>query len=122
MIKIIKPDFVFEDERGSLVQLFREGFKQVNVVFSKAGVVRGNHFHRLNREGFYVVDGSFSLEVYKDGLPHEKYEFKKDDMFIIEPFVMHSFCYHENTTLIGFYDNGVELEDGTKDIVSEAEK
>ena len=43
MIKILKPDFVFEDERGSLVQLVREGYKQINVVVSKAGYERGRH-------------------------------------------------------------------------------
>jgi dTDP-4-dehydrorhamnose 3,5-epimerase-like enzyme len=43
MIKILKPDFVFEDERGSLVQLVRDGYKQINVVTSKAGVERGRH-------------------------------------------------------------------------------
>ena len=55
MITVIKPDFVFEDERGSLVQLVHEGYKQINVVTSKAGVKRGRHYHKLNREGFYVV-------------------------------------------------------------------
>ena len=40
-------------------------------------------------------------------------------MFLIEPEVMHSFIYLEDTTLIGFYDKGVELPDGTKDIIPE---
>lgn len=118
MVKIIKPDFIFEDERGTLIQLFREGFKQVNVVTSKAGVVRGNHCHNINREGFFVVDGSFTLEVHC-GENKARYDFKKGDMFVIEPKVMHSFFYHENTTLVGFYDIGVELPDGTKDIIPE---
>ena len=120
MIKILKPDFVFEDERGSLVQLVREGYKQINVVTSKAGVERGNHFHRLNREGFYVVEGAFLLEVSLDG-KIESYEFVKGDMFIINPMVMHRFVYREDTTLVAFYDNGVELPDGTKDIIAEAD-
>ena len=120
MIKIIKPDFVFEDERGTLTQLIHEGYNQINVVTSKAGVERGNHYHALNREGFYVVDGSFLLEAILNG-KSESYQFKKGDMFIIEPNVMHRFVYLEDTVLVAFYDKGVELPDGTKDIIAEAD-
>ncbi len=118
MIKILKPDFVFNDERGTLVQLVHEGYNQINVVTSKAGVERGNHCHNINREGFYVVEGSFTVNVSKNG-EKASYNFGKGDMFIIEPQVMHSFFYHEDTTLVGFYDKGVELPDGTKDIIAE---
>ncbi len=120
MIKIIEPDFVFEDERGTLTQLVHKGYNQINVVTSKAGVERGNHYHALNREGFFVVEGSFFLEASLDG-KKESHEFKKGDMFIIEPYVMHRFVYHENTVLVAFYDKGVELPDGTKDIIAEAD-
>lgn len=118
MITILTPDFIFEDERGTLVQLVHEGYKQINVVSSKAGTVRGNHCHNLNREGFYVIEGSFTVDVHK-GDEKASFTFGKGDMFVIEPEVMHSFVYHENSTLIGFYDKGVELPDGTKDIIPE---
>lgn len=120
MIKIIEPDFIFEDDRGSLVQLVHEGYSQINVVTSKAGVERGNHFHKINREGFYVVEGAFTLEASLNG-QKETYEFRKGDMFIIEPYVMHRFIYLDDTTLVAFYDKGVELPDGSKDIISEAD-
>lgn len=118
MIKIIEPDFVYEDERGSLVQLVREGYKQINVVVSKAGFERGRHYHALNREGFYVVEGAFTVEA-KLGEKKEIFNFKKGDMFIIEPNVVHTFDYHEDSILVSFYDRGVELPDGTKDIIAE---
>ena len=120
MIEIIKPDFIFEDDRGSLVQLIHEGYSQINVVTSKAGVERGNHYHAANREGFYVVEGSFLLEASLNE-KKESYEFKKGDMFIIEPYVMHRFVYREDTVLVAFYDKGVEFPDGTKDIIAEAD-
>ncbi len=120
MIEIVKPDFVFEDERGALVQLVHDGWKQINVAVSKAGFERGNHFHRLNREGFYVVEGCFTLEA-KLGNKKEVYDFKKGDMFIINPDVIHRFIYHEDSVLVAFYDKGVELPDGTKDIIAEAD-
>ena len=119
MIKILKPDFVFEDERGSLVQLVREGYKQINVVFSKAGFERGRHYHALNREGFYVVEGLFTVEATL-GDRKESFTFRKGDMFLIEPNVVHTFDYIEDSVLVSFYDRGVELPDGTKDIIAEA--
>lgn len=33
MIKVIKPDFEFQDERGFLLQLVHEGFRQFNIIF-----------------------------------------------------------------------------------------
>ncbi len=120
MIEIVKPDFVFEDERGALVQLVHDGWKQINVAVSKAGFERGNHFHRLNCEGFYVIEGRFTVEA-KLGVKKEIYDFSKGDMFIIEPNVIHRFIYHEDSVLVAFYDKGVELPDGTKDIIAEAD-
>ena len=40
-------------------------------------------------------------------------------MFIIPEYVYHSFEYHEDTYLVALYDNGVELDENTKDIWSE---
>ena len=34
MLKIIKSDFEFVDERGKLVQLIHDGYKQINVITS----------------------------------------------------------------------------------------
>ena len=35
LINILKPDFTFNDDRGTLVQLVHEGYNQMNVVTSK---------------------------------------------------------------------------------------
>ena len=61
MIKVIKPDFEFQDERGFLLQLVHEGFRQFNIIFSRQGVFRGGHYHQENTEAFYVISGSFEL-------------------------------------------------------------
>lgn len=52
MIEFIKPDFSFADERGALTQLCREGWKQINVTSSKAGVFRGGHYHKTIKKPF----------------------------------------------------------------------
>ena len=40
-------------------------------------------------------------------------------MFLVPPYVMHSFKYKEDSLLVAMYDLGVEYEDGTKDIHTE---
>lgn len=115
LVEILKPDFQFQDERGSLVQLVREGYKQFNIIFSKAGVIRGNHYHKINCEAFYVIEGSLELTLTKDGNT-EKHLFKAGDMFRIRPGISHSFYYETDTWLASMYDKGVELTSGGKDI------
>lgn len=115
LIELIEPNFIYEDQRGSLTQLVREGYSQVNVITSKEGCIRGGHYHKQNRETFYVVSGALRLTVKKDG-QSEVYTFRKGAMFTISPFVCHDFVFLSDTLLVSMYDRGVELSNGEKDI------
>ncbi|RKI40082.1 cupin domain-containing protein [bacterium D16-51] len=115
MLKIVEPDFLFEDARGKLVQLAHAGFEQVNYVFSAGGSFRGGHYHKENAECFYVISGRFKIAVEMDG-KREEHIFGAGDMFCVPPMAAHSFSYLEDTQLIALYDRGVEHPDGTKDI------
>lgn len=116
MIEFLKTDFEFTDERGSITQLVHDGWKQVNYITSKAGVLRGKHYHKHNEEAFYVISGEFELELtdIKTG-EKETYIIKEKDFFLIKSYVSHSFKYTKDTTLISMYSNGVE-EGDNKDI------
>lgn len=119
LVKVIEPDFLFEDERGIIAQLVHEGYQQINVVTSKAGSVRGNfHYHQSNNETFYIVEGTISLETKFENI-NETNVFAKGDMFCIEKNIRHKFVFLEDTILIGLYDKGVSLEDGRKDIIED---
>ena len=115
LCEMLKTDFHHEDERGSLVQLVHDGYKQVNVITSRGGMVRGGHYHKFNREAFYVVSGSCEVSFTRDE-EGEKHIFSAGDFFQIFPGVGHTFSYLEDTVLIGLYDLGVEMDDGEKDI------
>lgn len=119
LLEIIKPDFMFEDERGLLAQITHEPFGQVNAVFTKKGAVRGNlHYHKTTKEAFFIISGQ--VDVFLSlGQQQEKHTFKTGDMFIIHENVKHTFDYKEDTYLVALYTSCVELEDGTKDIVSD---
>jgi dTDP-4-dehydrorhamnose 3,5-epimerase-like enzyme len=117
-IKFIKPDFTFEDSRGSLNQIVSKGkWSQVNFIESAPSSIRGNHYHEINRELFYIIQGRFYLTLEMNGIK-KMYDIVAKDLFIIEPYVLHSFEYIEKTMLIAMYDKGVELENGKKDILT----
>lgn len=117
MIKFINPDFKFEDDRGCLVQLVHQGFSQVNYIRSKPGAIRGGHYHKDNKEAFYVISGSFRLVLIdNDTKLHEEHLIASGTFFIIEKNISHFFEFTSDTSLISMYDKGVENKDGTKDI------
>ena len=57
LIERIEKDFEYVDDRGTLTQLVRKGYSQINIVTSKGGVFRGGHYHRLNTEAYYIIKG-----------------------------------------------------------------
>ena len=118
LVEFLNPDFVFENEAGSLKQLVHDGWKQVNIISSVSGSKRGGHYHKYNKEAFYIISGAFNLIVWNDE-KQEKYTIKGGDFFLIRENVFHTFEYTEDTWLISMYSNGVELDEKNKDIWTE---
>lgn len=118
LIEKLKTDFEFKDERGTLTQLVRRGYSQVNVITSKGGMLRGGHYHKLNTEAFFIVSGSCKVTAQK-GKEKEEFEFHTGNFFRVSPYVFHEFYYYEETILVSMYSLGVELDDGTQDTYTE---
>ena len=52
------------DNRGSLVELIKsDGFGQIFYSTTKPGITRGNHFHNLKIERFYVITGKCRIRL-----------------------------------------------------------
>jgi len=115
LIEMLEPDFKFANDTGLLVQLVHEGWKQVNVLVSKAGSTRGGHYHKVSKEVFYVVSGELKLTLETD-TEKEEYALKEDDMFLVSPYQRHTFSFMKDTVMVSMYDICVEREDGSKDI------
>lgn len=115
LMKSLEPDFKFCDCRGSLVQLVHDGWRQVNVIQSDAGKIRGGHYHKQNREAFYIISGKVKLEL-SSGTITESHIVKTGDMFTVCSYVTHTFYFIENTVLVSMYDLGVERPGQDMDI------
>ena len=117
LIEFIKPDFEHIDERGSLIQLVHNGYKQVNYITSSTKCVRGNHYHKKNEEAFFIISGKIKLTLEKLDQPIiEVHELGANNFFIIKRNINHIFEFLEPTTLISMYSSGVEESDGSIDI------
>ena len=117
LIEKLTPDFTFPDDRGLLVQLVHEGYRQVNAVFTKKGAVRGNyHYHSSTDEVFFVLGGRVAVTAVLDGVT-DTAEFCTGDMFRIPVNVRHNCRYLEDTNLVVLYTNPVDRPDGTRDII-----
>lgn len=114
-IEIIQPDFCLDNEKGRLVQLVHDGWKQFNVLISPQGSNRGGHFHKINRECFYVIEGKMKL-IIGDKKNELIKQFGPGDFFVIPPYTLHSLAFEEKTILVALYDIGIERENGEKDI------
>ena len=120
MYKLRDVDFQHKDDRGSLTQLIHDGYRQINVLESVKGSVRGAHFHKRSTEAFYLISGSVEVE-FKCKAEMKKVTFHQGDFFEINPFVLHNMYFPEDCLMVQMYDIPVENSDGTKDIFTEDE-
>ncbi len=116
--ELLPVDFEFVDDRGKLVQLIHDGYKQVNVLTTKQGVTRGDHYHKVCHEAFFVLSGSVAVTLRR-GEQTEQVTFHVSDFFQIDPYVVHSMFFPEDCVMVQLYDVPVEGTDGRKDIYTD---
>jgi dTDP-4-dehydrorhamnose 3,5-epimerase-like enzyme len=118
MYKCLDPDFVHKDFRGTLVQLIHSGYQQVNVLTSRKGVIRGNHYHKKSVEAFYIIQGSVDVIFGRENESAEKH-FESGAFFQIYPNVQHTMRFPEDCVMLQLYDRHIESSNGEKDIYYE---
>lgn len=116
MLKVIKRYFIHEDKRGTLEGLVNfEEWKEINLISSLAGVERGNHYHKETLELFIILEGEINviLEKVKDGkLIGNKTEriVKGGDVFLIDPFINHTFRVLDKAKWINVLSKKIDSE------------
>ncbi len=117
-----------EDERGRFAEIFRgewvpesRHMVQVNRSMSKAGVLRGMHYHLFQADYWFVTDGHAFVALYdfratsKTAEKAQTFEIKASDPVgvYIPPGVAHGFYAVEDTTLLYMVD---QTFDGTDEL------
>lgn len=86
------PYQAHSDARGSFRGLTREAWSEVNFIETRAGQVRGNHYHAETRELFFIVRGEIRVEVeHLETGERTEFTAGAGDIFVIEPMEFHVF-------------------------------
>ena len=88
----LSPYIARMDERGGFLGITQESWAEVNFIETRANQVRGNHYHKETRELIFIISGEIEVEI--DDLnsgKHLELSFRKGDVFIIEPYEVHTF-------------------------------
>jgi oxalate decarboxylase/phosphoglucose isomerase-like protein (cupin superfamily) len=75
-----------------LLGITREPWAEANFVRTAAGHARGNHYHRITTELFFVVRGEIEVAVHHVETGHaETFVAGPGDVFVVEPYELHVF-------------------------------
>ncbi|MBF0166118.1 MAG: cupin domain-containing protein [Alphaproteobacteria bacterium] len=97
------PAINFEDARGAIKDiLFREPVDHVTVITSRAGVVRGNHYHNETVQWVYLASGSMKSLTRKGNGNVEVTALKPGDLILTEAGEQHALEALEDSTFFVF--------------------
>lgn len=105
-VKHLKPEF--SDERGYITRLVDTDeypIRAVLYITSKAGAIRGNHYHKNDAHFVYCLSGKFRYFEKNASLPKGKKEsviLKPGDLVLSKPGIMHAMEFLEDTVFLAF--------------------
>ena len=93
------PDFT--DERGTIMDLLNNvDIKHVGFIFSKAGAIRGNHFHKKASQYTYIISGKMEIISRPPGGEPESVIISKGELFLDVPLTEHAMRFIEDTEML----------------------
>ncbi|MBI3583573.1 MAG: cupin domain-containing protein [Nitrospinae bacterium] len=117
MIKIIERYFKQKDDRGSLEGIINHGeWREMNIITSSSGSVRGNHYHKQIVELFIILDGEITVvtQEVRDGKllgDIAERDVTAGDVFLIEPFINHTFYVRKDSRWINALSRAITKSD-----------
>ena len=115
---VIKPKINFNDRRGSIKDIFyKKKINHVAIIKSKAGVRRGDHYHKKTTQWMLITKGSLEYWYKKLGSKskQKKIVLKEGDLVKTPPKEMHALKIVKNNEFFVF----TEGKRGGKDYESD---
>ena len=120
MLEIKKITPAYEDERGSIWDfLTNEETHHIGYLITKKGQVRGNHYHKKQKQYTLVLRGQIEVtakNLLDENSEVEIFDLKEMEMVEFPPFCFHSLKAKEDSECLVFTSkgrNGAEYEDDT---------
>lgn len=111
-MKKIKPYFKNKDLRGKMLGIGQfHWMKEANYIESKKGSTRGGHYHKKTKELFFIIEGKIKVKVENLNTNYQKtFTVNKMDIFLIEPYDVHTFYILEDAKWINVLSCPMNLE------------
>ena len=92
---------IYEDERGRIIDVADMKFESVQIIESKAGTVRSNHYHKKGGHLLHILSGSM---IYSE-IPVNKGEgkiviYNAGESVFTGPMLIHRTYFPEDTVMI----------------------
>jgi len=121
-VEFLEKYTIHEDARGSFLGIInRYTWGEINFIETKAGVRRGNHYHRYTKELFYILSGEIQVDVQNifDKQEHH-FRAKPNMVFVIDPYEVHTFTTLEDSTWLNMLSH--RMDDKIPDFFKLADK
>lgn len=111
----IQPYFNQSDDRGSILGLLNTGtWREMNIISSEAGAVRGNHYHMNTEECFFILSGRirvvFRRPLDSGGWEEDEKVFIEGDVFVVYPNVEHVFYIMQDSHWINLLSDALDKD------------
>ena len=91
----------FEDSRGTITDIVEQiDFNGATIISSKAGSIRGNHYHKESVQYIYVLAGKMISRSKKMGEKLTEVVVQRADLISHEKYEAHMFEALEDTTFL----------------------
>ena len=100
---ITRPEVAFTDDRGDITNILDKSINHVAVITSRAGAVRGNHYHPEDVQYCYLVSGrfeSYARDVNAPDGPVERQMVEAGGLLLTPPMVAHAQVFLEDSVLL----------------------
>ena len=100
-MELTKVKTKFQDDRGAITDvLVKEAIEYVTVISSKAGSLRGNHYHKETFQWVYVLSGKIHVCAQEEGCVVEELIISTGDLILNEPLERHAFKVLEESIIL----------------------
>ena len=100
-MKLTKIKCTQQDQRGSITDIIEQlEFNGATMIFSKAGSIRGNHYHKQSIQHIYVLEGKMISRSKKIDEEMIEVVVGKGDLISHDHYEAHMFEAIEDTTFL----------------------
>lgn len=94
-------DLTYEDERGRIIDVSDMEFHGLQIIESKKGSVRSNHYHKKGGHLLYVISGHMLYEERPvEGGKTKKFIVKTGESIFTGPMIIHRTTFPVNTVMV----------------------